>query len=146
MRASLPAAMAVSGKTSFAILARRIFSLNPTIQLVVLNEVGSDECWAWRNPVTGEVCSHAAANTADAVDPLAFILSEDANGVAAQQSIDPYRLLFVVLAYDDILQILVRLGGTANLSVAVPPGTDAYALGRQIVRLIDSCAPGPVVH
>jgi hypothetical protein len=46
------------------------------------------------------------------------------------------HLLFVVLAYEDIVQIVARVGRDAHLSVAVDARVDAYELGTRVARFL----------
>ena len=87
------------------------------------------------------------ANSAQLVDPLLLMIAESSDDLyGGETAANPHRLLFVVLAYGDFVQIVVRLGRDAHVSVAVSPGINAYVLGRKLTTLLDRCTQGHVVH
>jgi len=128
-------------KIPFEALAQQVLSLDAGVEWVALEEAGREPRWAWRDPETGCLYAGTTTNDAQVVDPLLLMLAEGRDEV----DVNPCPLLFVVLAYSDIVQIIVRLGTFAHVSVAVSPGIDAYVLGARLSNLLDRCAR-PVVH
>ena len=87
---------------------------------------------------TGRLFAHTAADTAQVVDPLLFMVAEGYEEPSSEPATaNPHRLLFVVLAYADVVQIAVRLGGDALLSVAVPPSVEAHTLGTKVISIVE---------
>jgi hypothetical protein len=46
------------------------------------------------------------------------------------------HLLFVVLAYEDIVQIVARVGRDAHMSIAADTHVDAYELGTRLAQFL----------
>ena len=87
---------------------------------------------------TGELCGGAARANAQLIDPLLFLVAEGYDDLSGETTTaDPHRLLFVVLAYPDLVQIVIRLGADAHLSVALSPGVDPHLLGTKLLGLLD---------
>lgn len=127
-----------NGRTPFGMLARQILSLDAAIEWVALEEVGCEPRWAWRDPETGELCAASTTNASQVVDPLLLMLAEGCDEVDAGVTLaNPRHLLFVVLAYGDMVQIVARFGAGAHVSVAVSVGTDPYVLGTKLTNLLD---------
>src|ERR1700693_274345 len=102
------------GKQSFIALARQVFGLSPDIEWVVLEEAGCEPRWAWRDPETGRLLLATTVNNAQLNDPLLFMLAERSDNVSEEETTpNPHRLVFVVLVYADIVQIVARMGGDA---------------------------------
>ena len=124
-------------KMSFMTLVRGVFSLDPAIEWVALEEAGREPRWAWRDAGTGRLCTGKATNNAELVDPLLLMLAEGRNDLYDDEtSANSHHLLFVILTYADLLQIVARFGLHAHISVAIPPGTDAYVLGTRLVEFL----------
>jgi hypothetical protein len=82
----------------------------------------------------------ATATTPDTelVDPLVLMLAEGRDGLYGQEERrNPHRLLFVVLAYADLVQIVARFGRSDHVGVAVNRYADVYTLGRKLTELLD---------
>jgi len=137
----------INGKITFGALAQQVLSLDAAIDWVALEEAGREPSWAWRDPHTGSMRAGTTANSAQLVDPLLLMIAESSDDIYGDETAaNPHRLLFVVLAYPDFVQIVARLGRDAHLSVAVSPGINAYVLGRKLTTLLNRCTQGPVVH
>jgi len=137
----------VQGKHSFRVLTQQIFGLSPEIEWVVLEEAGREARRAWRDPLTGKLCLSMTANNAQLIDPLLFMLAERSDDVSGQEaSANPHRLVFVVLVYVDIVQIVARLGGDAHVSIAVSPAVNAHSLGTKLTSLLEDYVQSPVLH
>jgi hypothetical protein len=84
---------------------------------------------------------------AQLIDPLLPLLVDCAgNGCGVSTDDDPHQVLFIVLAYGDMAQVVARIRPDAHLIVALPPGIDPYAVGRKVVSLLDSVTQIPVLH
>ena len=135
------------GKQSFRILAQQVFALHPGIEWVVLERAGCEPRWAWRDSETGKLCLGSTGNNAQLIDPLLFMLAERSDDISEAETItNPHRLLFVVLAYADIVQIVAHMGADAHVSVAVSSAIDAHSLGTKLTSLLDTCVHSPVLH
>jgi len=133
-------------RISFGMLAQQVLALDSAVEWVALEEAGREPRWAWRDPVSGEVCAGSATGNAQIADPLLLMLAEGGDDLFGEDTIcNPCHLLFVVLAYEDIVQIVARMGTEAHVSVAVAPGTDPYVLGTKLMGLLDRCARPPVL-
>jgi len=133
-----------NGGMLFSMLARQIFALDAAIEWVALEEIGREPRWAWRDLETGELCAASAATPSQVVDPLLLMLAEGCEDVDAGVTLaNPRRLLFVVLAYADMVQIVARFGANAHVSVALAAGTDPYILGSKLTNLLDRSAGRP---
>jgi hypothetical protein len=114
----------------FESLASTVFSFDAAIQWVALEEAGHEPRWARRT----------TACTPELVDPLLLMLAEGREDLYGEEAGRvPHRLLFVVLAYADFVQIVARFGADTRVSVAVAPGADAYVLGTRVAGLLDRC-------
>jgi hypothetical protein len=123
---------------AFGLLAQKIFSLDAAIEWVALEEAGREPRWAWRDPETGRLCAGMTTDNAELVDPLLLMLAEGRDDLYGDEtSANPHHLLFVVLAYADLVRIVAWFGPEAHISVAFAPGTDAYALGTRLIKLLD---------
>jgi len=133
---------------TFGELAQHVLSLDPAIEWMALEEAGREARWAWRDPDKGAVCARSATGNVQIADPLLLlILADGGGGLSGGKTIEnSHHLLFVVLAYADMVQIVARMGTEAHVSVAVPPGTDPYALGTKLTRLLERCAQPTVLH
>jgi hypothetical protein len=129
---------------SFSRLARHVFSLDSAIEWVAFEQGGHPPRRAWRDSATGDLCSGPAAAYAHAADPSLFMFAEGADGIrVAGIAGNPHRVRLIILAYDDIVQIVARLWPDAYITVAVSPSVDPCALGKQLVRLLDGCSRQP---
>jgi hypothetical protein len=120
---------------AFGTLVQHVLSLDSSIEWVALEEPGREPRWAWRDAKSCALCAGAAGDVHIA-DPLLFWLAEGGGDLADEQH--PVR--FIVLAYDDVVQIVARLQPGAHVTVAASPGVDPYALGRKLTSLLDNCA------
>ena len=92
------------------------------------------------------MCAGSAKGNAEVVDPLLFMLADGFDDLHGEGRLDnPHHLLFVVLAYADMVQIVARLGRDAHVSVALAPRIDPYALGTKLASVLDRCTQPPVV-
>ena len=139
---SAPAKIALErsdGKLPFGILARQVLALDRAVEWIALEEPGREPRWAWRDPETGTIRAGITTKPAQVVDPLLLLVAGGCDEVdSTHTSTNPHRLLFVIVAYADIVQIVARLGTDAYVSVAVSPSIDAHALGRQLISLLQS--------
>jgi hypothetical protein len=127
----------ISGKTPFGTLIQRVFSLDPAIEWVALEEAGREPRWAWRDPETGRIRVGTTTGNALLADPLMLMLAEkgeDADSMGTNADLG--QLLFIVLSYVDLVQIVAHFGNHAHISVALAPGKDACALGTRLVKLL----------
>ena len=127
--------MRLSGaeKAAFAMFAQEVFELDTAIQWFVLEKAGREPCCARRDIKTGRVFT--AVTTTELVDPLVLMPAEGRDGLAEGRN--HHRLLFVVLAFADLVQIVARFGRYDHVGVAVDRHADAYTLGRKLTELLD---------
>ena len=50
---------------------------------------------------------------------------------------DLHHLLFIVLHFVGLVQIVARFGRYAHVGVAIGPGTDACLLGTKLIKLLN---------
>jgi hypothetical protein len=132
--------MRLSGteETGFALLAQEVFALDMAIQWFTLENIGRGSYCARRDAETGTLFAAATTPDTELVDPLVLMLAEDRNGLHGQEkSRDPHRLLFVVLAYTEVVEIVARFGRYGHAGVAVNRHADVYTLGRKLIELLD---------
>lgn len=120
-------------KMTFGVLAQQVLSLDASIDWVVLEEVGRQHRWAWRNPKSGNLCAGTTTTGCQVVDPLLLMLADHADELSGEETFDnPHRVLFIVLAYADMMQVVASLRPNAHVVVALSPGIDPYALGKSL--------------
>ena len=128
------------GKVPFGVLARQVLALDAAIEWVTFEEPGREPRWAWRDAETGTIRAGTTTKSAHVVDPLLLLVAGGCDELDAAPTItNPHRLLFVVVAYADIVQIVARFGADAYVSVAASPSIDAHALGTRLISLLESC-------
>lgn len=128
-------------KMTFRSFAQDVLSLHSSIEWVALEEAGREPRWAWRDAKSGNLCAGSAAGTAHIADPLLFLVADGGGDLPDAE----HRVRFIVLAYDDVVQIFARLGARAHVTVAASPGVDPYILGKKLAHVLDECAQ-PVLH
>jgi len=126
---------------TFGTLAQHVLSLDSSIEWVALEEAGREPRWAWRDAKSGKLCAGSAAGHAHIADPLLFLLADGGGDLPDEE----HRVRFIVLAYEDVVQIFARLRPSAHVTIAVSPGADPYVLGTKLAGLLDDCAQ-PVLH
>jgi hypothetical protein len=106
---------------------------------VALEEAGCAPRWAWRDPESGKLCvGETTSNNDELVDPLLLMLAEGRDDLYGDSmNANERHLLFVVLAYADMAQIVARFGRDAHVSVATDEHVDAYRLGTRLAKLLD---------
>jgi len=128
----------IKGKMRFGRLFQQIFSLDSTIQWVVLEEAGREPRWAWREPETRDLRVGTTTDNALFFDPLMLMLAEGPDVmIGAGGSADFHQLRFIVLHYVDAVQIVARFGRYAHIGVAITPGTDAGVLGAKLIEFLN---------
>jgi hypothetical protein len=138
---------AANGKWTFRLLAQEVLSLDAGIRWIALEEAGREPRWAWRDPETGRLCTATTTGSANLVDPLLLMLAEGRDELYGHEAItNPHRLLFVVLAYTDLVQVVARFGLNSHVSVATDCRADVYTLGTRLADLLDRCASGPLLR
>ena len=139
---SAPAKIALersNGKVPFGMLARQVLELDRAVEWIALEEPGREPRWAWRDPETGRIQAGTTTRNARVADPLLLLVAGGCDELDSSLTrTNPHRLLFVIVAYTEIVQIVARLGADAYISVAVSPSIDAHALGRKLISLLDS--------
>ena len=130
----------------FGRLARHVLSLDSAIEWVALEEAGREPRWAWRDSETGDLCAGSAIGNAQVADPLLFMLAEGGDDLHGEEMTgNPHSVLFVVLVYAEVVQIVARLRPNAHVTVAAAPGVDPYVLGTKLTSLLDRYAQPPVL-
>jgi hypothetical protein len=121
--------------------------LDSAIEWVALEEAGHGPRWAWRDSETGDLCAGSATASAHVADPLLFMLAEGGDGAQGEEITgNSQRVMFIVLAFADIVQIVARLRPSANVTVAVSRAADPYSLGTKLTKLLDGYALRPVLY
>lgn len=142
--AAIDTGMANNRKRTFGLFAQVVFSLNAAIQWIALEEAGREPRWAWRDPETGSRRAGTTTRDAELVDPLMLMLAEGRDDLYGHDAItNPHRLLFVVLAYADLVQIVARFGAHAHVSGATDPSINANALGARLAHFLERSAQEP---
>ena len=132
---------------SFGRLARHVLSLDSAIQWVALEQGGHPPRKAWRDSETGDLCVGSAAAEVRVADPSLFMFAEGADGMRTPGITgNPHRVIFIIVAFADIAQIIARLWPGAYVTVAVSSTVNPYALGKQLMRLLDGCSRQPVLQ
>jgi len=135
--------LSAAEKSAFALLAQEVFDLDTAIQWFALENAGRRPCCARRNAETGAVFAVAATPDPELVDPLVLMLADGRDSLYGQEeNRDPHRLLFVVLAYADVVEIVARFGRYGHAGVAVNRHADVYTLGRKLTELFDGRTEG----
>jgi hypothetical protein len=129
----------------FALLVEQVFSLDPGIRWIALEEAAREPIWAWRNPETGFIHGGTTSQPSELVDPLLFMIAEGHEDLSSQKADLNNRLLFVVLAYEELVQVVARCGQGAHITVAADRRTDAYLLGTKLSDLLHRWADARVV-
>ena len=125
-------------KGAFRLLAQGVLSLDAAIKWVALEEAGREPRWGWPDPENGHLCIGNATYNDELVDPQLLMLAdgrEDLYGASANSN--GRHLLFVVLAYEEMLQIVARFGPDARVSTAVDRHANACWLGTRLIELLD---------
>jgi hypothetical protein len=129
----------------FLVLAREVFSWDPAIRWIALDEPGRQQL-EWRDPDTEAAEAASTLGHPLRVDPLLLMLAESrhdmyhrSGGAAAQ------HLRFVVLAYGDRAQIVTKFGRYGQLNIGIGSAGDAYQVGAWLAELLDSTEDSRVV-
>ena len=129
--------LSVIEKAAFVSLAQEVFALDTAIHWFALENAGRGSCCARRDAETVAVFAAAATPDTELVDPLVLMLAEGRDGLYGQEeSKNPHDLLFVVLAYADVVQIVARFGRHGHAGVAVNRHADVYTLGRKLTEIL----------
>lgn len=106
-----------SVQTAFERLAREILSLDPGIRWVAMEQAGQEPRWAWLDPDSGRL--HVGSTNGGPGDKQ-MIMPDQAgyNLGGSQANATVHRLLFVVLAYAEVMEIVARLGPDSHISIA----------------------------
>jgi hypothetical protein len=130
--------LSAAEKAAFAVLAQEVFALDTAIQWFALENVGRGSCCARRDSESGTVFAAPTTPDTELVDPLVLMLAEGRDGLYRQEeSRNRHRLLFVVLAYADVVEIVARFGRHGHAGVAVNRHADVYTLGRKLTELLE---------
>jgi hypothetical protein len=125
-------------EAAFGLLAQEVFALDRAVQSVALEKAGRESCCALRDTETGAVIAAATTPDTELPDPLVLMLAEGRDGRFGQdESRNPQHLLFVVLAYADLVQIVARFGRYDHVGLAVHRYADVYTLGKKLIELLD---------
>lgn len=129
-------AAAVRSDAAFTSLVHQIFSFDPKIRWLALEEAAREPRWAWRNPVNGCICGGTTCEPVELVDPLLFMIAEGCCPGGLPGSGQEHQLLFAVLAYRDLVQVVARYGGGSYVTVAADPQVDANRLGTKLSEFL----------
>ena len=135
-------------EVAFTSLAREVFALDMAIQWFVLENAGREPCYARRDGETGEVLA-ATRPDCEIVDPLVLMLAEGRDGLyGREEGGNPHGLLFVVLVYQDWVEIVAQFGPYGRAGVGIDRNADACSLGTKLTELLDhttkeSCCAEP---
>jgi hypothetical protein len=130
---------------SFEEIARSVLSLDAAIEWIALEQPGREMRWGWRDTSSGNVRTAVASADFPAVDPLLLLIAEGRDRPAGTVGKSP-GLLFVLVVYADMTQIVARWGVDSYVTVAVGIAVDAHALGRKLMSLLSPRADAAMVH
>ena len=133
---------ALASEAAFTSLVQHVFSLDSRIRWLAMEEAARRPRWAWRNPQNGGICGGMSSEPPELVDPLLFMIADGGCSGTIQGSGQEQQLLFAVLAYRNLVQVVARYGHGAHLTVAADPQVDAYHLGAQLTGFLTSWAHG----
>jgi len=128
-----------NGSTGFGVLAREVFSWDPAIRWIALDDPGRQPQWEWRDPDSELAAASTTKEQPLAVDPLMLMLAESRHDIySGGNSADPRHLRFVVLAYRDRAQIVTRFGRYGHINIGVSLAGDAFQAGTRLAELLES--------
>lgn len=129
--------MTLNDEMPFGALVQQVFSLDVAIEWVAVEAAGREPRWAWRDPEFGIAYVSSSTVSPQIVDPLLLTLAEDPeNAYGEDGRPHPLHLVFVVLAYSEMAQLVLRLGADAHMTVTVSARADTHVLGRKLVKLL----------
>ena len=125
-----------NGELRFGALAREVFSWDAAIRWIALDNAERQPLLEWRDPETASATTSAQPLT---VDPLLFMLAGSLEDIYQRgDSADPYHLRFVVLAYRDRSQVVMRFGRYGQINIGIGLSGDSYQVGLRLTRLLET--------
>jgi hypothetical protein len=137
-------ATAFRSEQAFQTLVRHVFSLDRKIRWLAVEEAAQAPKWAWRED--DGVYHATTCQPAELVDPLLFLIADAGCEGPSASSSEPHPLLFAVLAYRDLVQVVARYAPGSHITVAADPDVDAYHLGRMLSQFLARYMPAPAVN
>ena len=135
---------AFRSEQAFRMLVRHVFSLDHKIRWLAVEEAARAPKWAYREDDC--VYRSTTCQPAELVDPLLFLIA-DAGCEAPSTGLSERRsLVFAVLAYRDLVQVVARYAPGSHITVAADPDVDAYHLGTKLSQFLARCMPAPAVN
>jgi len=122
-------------RDAFKRIATDVLALDRRIRWVAFEEAGHPPCWVWRDPVDGGLSVGAGACGSELLDPLILILAEGREEIYGRGSVS-HPLRFLILVYNDLIQIAVRSGPDSHVAVGVDPTADACTLAEKLAEMV----------
>ncbi|MEO8593235.1 MAG: hypothetical protein ABI759_07935 [Candidatus Solibacter sp.] len=135
---------AFRSEQAFRMLVRHVFSLDPKIRWLAVEEAARAPKWAWRED--DRIYRATTGQPAELVDPLLFLIADAGCEGSSTSSSEPGRLRFAVLAYRDLVQVVARYEPGSHITVAADPDVDAYRLGTRLSEFLTRCMPALAVN
>ena len=133
-------AATVDSGTAFISLVRHVFSFDSNIRWLALEEAAREPRWAWRNLKTAASMKEPRVNPSSLVDPLWFMIADGRCDRSSPGSGQEHELLFAVLAYSDLVQVVARFGRESHVTVAAEPKADVHRLGMKLSAFLTGWA------
>ncbi len=128
-----PQTRVVAGIEPFRHIVRDVLSLDRAVRWVAFEQAGQPPRWVSRDPESGKFLVGTGSCNDELLDPLILILAEGRHEIYEQRSsLRPVR--FVLVAYDDLVQIAVRCGPDSHISIGVDPSADVYRLAAKLAN------------
>lgn len=132
VRAAYPA---IDEKDSFKRIVTDVLALDRRIRWVAFEEAGRPPRWVWRNPADGGLSVGAGTCGSELLDPLILILAEGREEIYGRGSAS-HPLRFLILVYNDLIQIAVRSGPDSHVAVGTDPTADACTLAEKLAEVV----------
>lgn len=134
-----------NGEMQFRILAREVFSWDPAIRWIALDDGGRQQL-EWRDPDPEAAEAATTPGHPLTVDPLLLMLAQSRHDMYhSSDRADAQHLRFVVLAYGDRAQIVTKFGRYGQLNIGIGLAGNAYRVGAWLAELLDSTEDSRVV-
>lgn len=114
--------------------ARDLFALDRRIRWVAFEEPGRPSRWVSRDPVGGTLWIKTGSRGNELLDPMILVLAEEREADSGHGNIS-HPLRFLILAYDDLVQVAARCGVVSFISAGIDPAADACALANELASL-----------
>jgi hypothetical protein len=123
------------GNDAFRRIVKEVLALDRRIRWVAFEEAGQPPRWVSRNPADSRLSVGTSGCGDELLDPLILVLAEEREEIYGHGS-TRRPLRFLMLVYNDLVQIAARCGPDSHVSVGMDPATDAYALAEKLAGLV----------